>query len=345
MKTIEIENKKGISLIEQLNKHLNGSITTNYGEEILEFNNEYGRGNIRNISFDWGISLLDYHVTFSEDIKIIYHIKETTPIEFLYVSSGNLKYTFNDDTSYMDLERFQNVIISNKANSKNTYWFPKETGIHLNTIQVLSEAYKKKMHNNIDSLQENLLSVFNNKTADRPYKHFGNYNLKIAKEINDLNKASDSGIVRSLSVEGQLNLILALQILEHKNFMDNVSLPESLSQKDIKKIHDVANYVIDHISNYISIKTLSKEFGITPKKLQSGFQLLYSKSVNEYVRQIKLEIARDLIKNSEQSISEIVYNIGYKSRSYFSKIFFDKYNILPTDYREMLKKAEQSKNV
>ncbi len=339
MKIIEIENTKALSIIEQLNESLNGKVTKKDGEEILEFKNDLGHGSIRNIAFDWGISLLDYDVYFYEDLKIIYKITEEAPIEFLFVSEGNLKYNSDESANFIELERFQNVIISNKENSRNVYIFPSKVNVKLNVIQVLSDEYSKKKNNNIGTIQETLLSVFQGDKNNLPYKHLGGYNLKIASIIKNLNNVEGSGIIKSLSIEGQLNLILALQISEHRKFINKETLPDSLSKNDIKNIHKTANYIVDNVSQYMSIKTLSSLSGLTPKKLQSGFKLLYSKSVNEYIRQIKLEIARDLIKNTDKSISEIVYSIGYRSRSYFSKIFHDKYNILPTDYRDAIKRS------
>lgn len=343
MTIIEIENIKNISVIEQLNKNLNGTVTNTYGEEVLEFKNSLGYGSIRNISFDWGISLLDYNVYFNDDVKIVYKITEETPIEFLFVSKGNLKYSNANDTNYVELERFQNVIISNEIDSKNTYIFPSKVNVQLNVIQVFTDEYRKKKNNNISSLQDTLLSIFRGQSDKLPFKHLGGYNLKIAGVIDELNSTEGSGIIKSLSIEGQLNLILAMQIAEHKKFISKDILPDSLSRNDMKKIHAASNYIIDNVSKDVSIKTLSQMFGLTPKKLQSGFKLLFSKSVNEYIRQIKLEIGRDLIKNTELSISEIVYSIGYRSRSYFSKIFYEKYDILPTDYRESLKRSLKSK--
>lgn len=340
---IKIENLKKESILEQLNKTLKGTITRTDGEEILEFNNPLGHGHVRNIMFDWGITLLDYDVYFKDDLKIVYSIIEETPIEFLFVSEGKLQYSNTDDTNYVELERFQNVIISNEINSENVFVFPSKTNVKLNIIQVLYAEYDKKKNNNINTLEDTLLSVFKGKTESLPYKHLGGYNLKIAGLIKKLNKIDSTGIIKSLNIEGQLNLILALQIAEHKSFVNDEVLPDSLSKKDIKKIHDIAHFIVDHVSQYMSIKTLSKESGLTPKKLQAGFKLIYSKSVNEYIRQIKLEIGRDLIKSTDMSISEIVYSLGYRSRSYFSKIFYEKYNILPTGYRDSIKKSISAK--
>ncbi|UWX54441.1 helix-turn-helix transcriptional regulator [Maribacter litopenaei] len=90
---------------------------------------------------------------------------------------------------------------------------------------------------------------------------------------------------------------------------------------------------------------LSRKSGLSPKKLQLGFKLLYSKTVNEYVRQLKLEVSRDYLKNTDLTISEIVYLIGIKSRSYFSKIFSEAYGILPTEYRRHLKCGESINSI
>lgn len=124
-----------------------------------------------------------------------------------------------------------------------------------------------------------------------------------------------------------------MQMLEQKKYETNKPIAESLSKDSIKKIQQLSNYIIDNISDPLTISELTKISGLGPKKLQLGFKILYSKTVNEYVRDLKLEISRDQLSNSNLSISEIVYNIGFKSRSYFSKIFAERYHILPKEYR------------
>ena len=161
--------------------------------------------------------------------------------------------------------------------------------------------------------------------------------MKIADQIKQLQESYDHGIIRTLTIEGQLNLILAMQMLEHYNYENKLGVPESLSMYDIKRIHNLSGYIMDNISESLSVNELATRAGMSPKKLQLGFKVLYSKSVNEYVRQLKLEISRDYIKNTNDSISEIVYKIGLKSRSYFSKIFFERYGILPTEYRKKVR--------
>ena len=340
MKEIVITSIKDDVILEQLNACLGGTLTESWGEHVLTFDNSLGKGVVRNISFDWGVSLLDCNVRFNEDVKIVFRTSSVSPIEFVFISKGSFKHSPDNTEEIIDLEQYQNIILAPKRYSKKTFIFPPNQQIKVNFIRILRKEYLKKKNNNVTYLNELLLSVFNDDSGDLPYKHKGSFSLKIADQVKELNTVYDSGIMRTLSLEGRLYLILAMQLMEHHNFENSINLPESLSKSDIKKIHQLSEYIVDNISNPISVTILANYAGISPKKLQLGFKVLYSKSVNEYIRQLKLEISRDYLKNTELSVSEIVYAIGIKSRSYFSKIFSEAYGILPTEYRKQLLKKE-----
>ncbi|GAA4106951.1 AraC family transcriptional regulator [Aquimarina addita] len=337
MREIEINSIRSNEVLEQLNLHLKGNLDEQWGEHTLEFDNDYGKGLIRSIEFDWGVSLIDYDVSFRDDVKIVFKASESNPIEFIFVSEGNLRYKSSAEEREYTFEKYQNIIISTKKQAKETYIFPNKVAVKVNFIYVMPMEYSKKKNNNLSYLDEKLFSNFQETSVDKHYSHYGNFNLKIADQIKQLQDSHDNGVVRTLSIEGQLNLIMAMQILEHNKYQKGSSLPDSLSKDDIRKIHKLADYILDNIAEPLSISSLASQSGLTPKKLQLGFNVLYGKSVHEYIKQLKLEIARDAIMNTNDSISEIVYNIGLKSRSYFSKIFFEMYGLLPTEYRKKQK--------
>lgn len=339
MQEIVVTSRNDDSILGELNKCLKGELRESWGERTLKFDNALGEGVVRSISFDWGVSLLDCDVKFNEDVKIVFKVATVPPVEFIFISKGRFKYQPDENKEFIDLEQYQNIIISPKRHANKTFVFPQGQQVKVNFIRIFKKEYLKKKNNNITSLNELLLSVFNDENATKPYQHTGGFNLKIADEIKAMNALDNEGMLRTLSLEGRIYLILAMQLMEHHTFETKTVLPESLSKEDIKKVHRLSDYIVDNISEQISIAILSKQSGLSPKKLQLGFQVLYSKSVNEYVRQLKLEIARDYLRNSDLSVSEIVYAIGIKSRSYFSKIFFDAYGILPTQYRKQLKQV------
>ena len=78
---------------------------------------------------------------------------------------------------------------------------------------------------------------------------------------------------------------------------------------------------------------LAKRVSLSEFRLQEGFKTLYHQTVNGYSKEIKLQKAAEYLKYSDFSVSEIVYKIGFNSRSYFSQIFSKRFGMLPTDYR------------
>ncbi|OEK07332.1 AraC family transcriptional regulator [Flavivirga aquatica] len=341
MRLLHIKNTSTYDTLIQLQDYLNGDLKEAYGEYILTFNNGFGNGVIRGIDFDWGLTLIDFNVNLVEVTKMIFENNDKKLVEFIFISEGYLDFKEEEEaTTFMNFDRYQNIIISSKIHSKKVFIFPKSTQIKVNIIQLDTVSYKEKQNNNLSYLDKALRTVFEKQNEVNSYHHLGSYNLKIADRIKLLDDSSDTGIVKTLSIEGQLNLIMAMQILEHQKTQSKDFLSDSLSRDHIKKIHELSTYITDNISEPLSINHLSKLSGLGPKKLQTGFKVLYSKSVNEYIRDLKLEVSRDQLKNCDLTISEIVYSVGFKSRSYFSKIFFERYGILPKDYRNNIKKVK-----
>lgn len=338
MRTIQINVENEGDLLKSLAQALDGEIDDQWGEHILKFDNEYGKGVIKSISFDWGVTLFDYNVDLSEEIKLVICEGTKFTIEFVFISEGNLKFSNQSDRDWLNLERYQNIIVSSQLGESQNFIFPCKVNVKVNLIRINTQDYLKKKNHNLNYLNELLYSIFKEVPTNLPYSHLGNYNLSIADEIQKLRSNKQEGMVRTLSLEGRLNLILAMQILEHQNLVTQQVLPDSFSHEEIKRIHDLTRYIAENIEQQLTVSSLSREVGMNPKKLQAGFKLLFSKSVNGYIRQLKLELARDYLKNSDMTISEVVYKIGFKSRSYFSKIFFEKYGILPNAYRTKVSK-------
>lgn len=336
MRKLKFRSSDSDDIFSKLHSCLNGDLKEFYGERFFTFNTNIGKGTVRTVAFNRGVSLLDFDITLTEDVHIEFDTSDVSPIDFIFVSKGFLKYTDNDDGEYLDFEKFQNVIIRPKYNSQRAFILPKNERLKVNFIRVTHDRVAVSCNNSADHLNNFLTPLFNDSHKDA-YRHVGSFSLRIADEIKQLSSIHDIGMFRALSLEGRLYLILSLQLLERTNFENKMNITEAITKQEIAKINKLTEYILEHISENITINVLSSESGLSPKKLQLGFKILYSKTVNEYIRQLKLEISRDYLKNTDLSVSEIVYAIGIKSRSYFSKIFFEAYEILPTAYRKLLK--------
>lgn len=326
-KEIVLSNGTEQSVPQQLMELLEADSSEHWGETFISFANGIGKGMINTISFIWGITFTNWQVTFDQQTLLKLHFEDKTPVDFIFLTTGEVDF-HTDTLPKNTLNSYQNIIIRYKPNSDNTFIFKKNQRVEITFIQIWPEKYLNKKNHNVEYLHDRIKKVFDGST-DELYNHFGNYNLRIADQINEINKNKLRGIVRTLTIEGHLNIILGLQLLEHENFLNNVTLTEKLIQSDVEKIQKVCQLINENISEKISVAALARKVLLSQSKLQLGFKLLHHKTVNEYIKETKHLHACELLKNGQYSVSEIVYKVGLNSRSYFSRIFSERFGMLP----------------
>ncbi|AOW21511.1 helix-turn-helix domain-containing protein [Urechidicola croceus] len=333
MREIVINSENLKQILYQIQITFGGEVTENWGKYTYTIDNEIGKGSIKYIPFDWGINYLQYDITFFDDVSFIIDASAYNPIHFIYCLNGFMEHRFEHQTEPNRIEQLQSAIITNKEGCFNYFYYPKNSELEICSIQVLRKSFLKKRINNISSLNQKLYSVFLDTDYDNRFSYFGNYNLKIGEFFKKIKKVKEKGIIRILKIQGLVLQILATHITEHDIATNKRKLNTSLNKDELKIIRKYAQKITKNISKDFSLETLSTESGLSQAKLQEGFKLLYGRTVTEYIRHVRLESARDLIINSDLNISEIVYTIGFSSRSYFSKIFKEKYNISPNEYK------------
>ena len=115
-----------------------------------------------------------------------------------------------------------------------------------------------------------------------------------------------------------------------------------LRQNTVDKIEEASTIIENEIDTLGSIMNLASRVGVNQNTLQEGFNHLYKKSVNQYIRDVRLHKAKVLMENSDFNITEITYKIGINSRSYFSKLFKEKYGVSPKQYITINRKSNGS---
>jgi AraC-like DNA-binding protein len=84
----------------------------------------------------------------------------------------------------------------------------------------------------------------------------------------------------------------------------------------------------------LNVENLADKLLISRSKLDRKIKALTGNTANEFIRNIRLEKAKQFLENSDYSISEISYKTGFSSPSYFTKCYKIQFGILPTDVRK-----------
>lgn len=320
--------------VRQIKDVIGGEITERWGEYSLVIDNENAKGSIRFITFDWGVSLLEYDLTFFDEVTLIMDASNYNPIHFAYCLEGYCghKFGYQDDSEIKILEQFQSVIITSRDGGYNYGYFPKDKKLAINIIQITRKPFLRKRLNQGEALNQKLYEVFLDTDHEKVFAYFGSYNLKLADKISALRKVKSKGMIRIMQIEGLVYQILSMHMLQHNHHVNNKPLPTTLLKRELKLIRAYAKKIEKNISVDYSLESIANETGLTQAKLQEGFKLLYNRTVTEYIRYSRLEVARDYMTSTEMNISEIVYSIGFSSRSYFSKIFKERFGISPSEF-------------
>ncbi|MBC8753134.1 helix-turn-helix transcriptional regulator [Kordia sp. YSTF-M3] len=342
MKTIRITAEDTAGTVAQIQEAIGGKIIERWGEHILEVNNDIAKGSIHFITFEWGGSLLEYNITFFEEIELVMDASEYNPIHFTYCLKGFCKHRFHDETEQRTLEELQPSIITSKSGGYNHGYFPKDIYLHINVVQISRVKFIRKRLNDASILNQKLYKVFHDSYHENRFVYLGTYNLKLAELIDSLNHIEQKGMIRIMLIEGIVYQILSLHMIQHDKDVKTEQNATPILFEELELVKEIAEEISEEVSKEYTLEQLSEKSGLTQVKLQEGFKHLYARTVTEYIRHVRLEKARDLINDEENNlnISQIVYTIGLSSRSYFSKIFKRKYGISPSQFLKNKQKAK-----
>ncbi|MCI9845444.1 hybrid sensor histidine kinase/response regulator transcription factor [Flavobacterium pectinovorum] len=143
-----------------------------------------------------------------------------------------------------------------------------------------------------------------------------------------LSKPFDMAILRSSLVQ----LINSRQIIFNK-FYNGITpkAKEKTTTLDNEFIKNILNYINENISETeLSVEVLASKVFLSRSQLYRKIKTLTGVSVNEFIRNVRLEKAKELIELGNDNITEISFKVGFSSPSYFTKCYKEKYRYLPT---------------
>lgn len=147
---------------------------------------------------------------------------------------------------------------------------------------------------------------------------------RCGKEVYYTASKTDKSLLIHNMIEGIAEINCPVNIDSQKD--DNGSNIEI-----IQRIHD---YVIENISKKITIEDLSLKFHINQTTLKDVFKTAYRYPIATYIRNYRINKAKELLINTNHSISEIALFVGYDNQSKFSEVFKKNTGVLPKDFRK-----------
>lgn len=161
----------------------------------------------------------------------------------------------------------------------------------------------------------------------------------VENKVEGLTIGADDYVTKPFNMEVLILRMRKLIDLSSKNKLRTRIDPEPseivITSMDEKLIENAIKYVEANISRSdLSVEELSHELGMSRVHLYKKLLQITGKTPIEFIRIIRLKRAAQLLRESQQNVSEVAYQVGFNNPKYFSKYFKDEFGVLPSVYQE-----------
>lgn len=162
-------------------------------------------------------------------------------------------------------------------------------------------------------------------------------NIFCAASVNALAELTTSFIQKSYSSEiasyVQRHFFHEIrQNLKHENLYMDISAGHT--DEDVIRVQ---TWLGENYASPINMNDTAQQFGISVRTLNRKFKQVTGATPLQYLHSIRADAARDLINNTNLSLSEIMERVGYYDTSHFNKIFAKQFGVTPSHYRTTIR--------
>jgi len=195
----------------------------------------------------------------------------------------------------------------------------------------------------IDTIDEIFLWIFKNMSAD--FSIAKNYVMGMVALV----VKTAAGMVVGRNTEehflsrdyyGEITIINDLWKLKKwfERILEEIldSVKDTQSNKLVKVIELAKEYIAEHAKSDLTLEKISEELSISQTHFSRIFKAHVGVSFVDYLTQVRIENAKELIKTSGMSFKQICFEVGFNDPNYFSKVFKKVVGITPGEYKRNL---------
>lgn len=159
--------------------------------------------------------------------------------------------------------------------------------------------------------------------------------------LEGLNAKADAYVTKPFNLQLLQTLVSNLLLRQDslRNAFSGKELPveqidtPQLQSADERLMERLVKVINENLSNPdLTSEMLASEVGLSRVHLYRKLKELTNQSATNYIRNIRLTKAAELLKQRKATISEVAYLVGYRTPNHFSTAFKDLYGVTPSEY-------------
>ncbi len=185
-------------------------------------------------------------------------------------------------------------------------------------------------------------------------KNYPNINLQTKRFITHSDNLYCAGRINSITnlmihfIEQLFDHPIARQIELHFAHEIKQSYESIFYDFDEQNVHhdetviQIQQWMLRNYNSEIKLCNLASQFDMSLRTLNRRFKIATGNTPLKYLQQIRIGTAKDLLRDSNLSVAEISYRVGFNDPGYFAALFKKLASISPRDYRIMVRAKQFS---
>jgi len=135
-----------------------------------------------------------------------------------------------------------------------------------------------------------------------------------------------------LAVRNYLMEILVIIVRYYRKFSSDL-FKYSKRHRDIERLQKIFTYLQEHYSEKISLDFIAEMACMSTYYLCKFFKKVTGSTLTDYIFRLRIDKAKELLLRGDLNITEVAYETGFGSHSYFDRVFRRFTKLSPQDYR------------
>ncbi|WP_343487314.1 helix-turn-helix transcriptional regulator [Allomuricauda sp. d1] len=339
-KSIKFDDREVYDILADLSETLNVSLDVDHNEHCLRIPEALGSGYIKCIQFDHGLGVLDVDCLLHEGVQFEILQGNLRPLKIIFNREHAFKHRFKSQTQFNSIEKLQSIMVSGSSTDPHIMRLPSKVPICIFSLEINRKLFEEKTEQFLSEMNDELVELFQDVNGVNRFFHKMNYSLDISELLKEFTECELSGFTKAVFQEGKAYELLSHQLRQYLEVKNSPKEQKIVQQAIIEKVNKAVKIIKEEIASMDSVVLLARRVGINQNTLQSAFKQLHNASVNEYIRNYRIERAKEYIEKTDLNITEICYEIGINSRSYFARLFKEKYGVTPKIYADRIRRQK-----
>jgi len=246
-------------------------------------------------------------------------------IQFHFCLKGGSKFHFNQGNYQLEVSEENSLLLYNTQKD-----LPLNLTVAPNTWMLSVIMTIRKFHS-LFSSEAGYIPFLSDENKEKKYYAQEVVTPTIAVVLSQVMNYNLHHSVKELYIKGKIYELISLYFNKTPD-ADLEQCPFLADEDNVRRIRMAKDIMISRMAEPPTLAELSKEIGLSLKKLKEGFKQIYGDSVFGFLFDYKMEYARKMLETGNHNVNEVGLKAGYSTASHFIASFKKKYGTTPKKY-------------